>query len=461
MSDRNKYLALNFVNWSKVFLSKWVLRNRDLHGSKSEINLTFTSTKLKFVSTFTQKTLFALLLISVLTFGQKRKVLFIIADGIPADVIEKVPTPNLDSISKIGAYERIYVGGDQGTFNETPTISAVGYNSLLTGTWANKHNVWDNYNQMPDYHYYTIFRFFKEQYPKGTTAVFSSWEDNRTVLVGEGLPQTGSLKLTYHFDGLEKDTINYPHDPQRDFMHRIDESVSTQAAKTVRENAPDLSWVYLEYTDDMGHMYGDSPQFYKAVEYMDEQVGRIWQAIQYRENKFHEKWSIWITTDHGRTASDGKGHGGQSERERTTWLVTNEKDLNAYAKSGQAAIVDIMPSIADDLGLKIPKDHLWEIDGVPLNKKISLSEPRLTKVGNELHLSWKPWENKGKVKIYLTTTNYFKTGGKDVYQLMKTVPLKNGQAVLQVNKLPADFYKVVLEGKNNTVNTWWINPVKQ
>src|SRR6185437_13381567 len=122
-----------------------------------------------------------------------KKVLYIIADGIPADVIERVHTPNLDAIAREGAYLRAHVGGDKGTYSETPTISAVGYNSLLTGTWANKHNVWDNENQHPDYRYWTIFRLLKDQLPRKTAAVFSSWQDNRTVLVGEGLPQTGGL----------------------------------------------------------------------------------------------------------------------------------------------------------------------------------------------------------------------------------------------------------------------------
>src|SRR5450432_2894598 len=87
--------------------------------------------------------------------GQK-KALFIIADGIPADVIEKVPTPTLHAIANEGALLHAYVGGEKGGYSQTPTISAVGYNSLLTGTWVNKHNVWGNDIVAPNYSYYTI-----------------------------------------------------------------------------------------------------------------------------------------------------------------------------------------------------------------------------------------------------------------------------------------------------------------
>ena len=79
----------------------------------------------------------------------------------------------------------------------------------------------------------------------------------------------------------------------------------------MQEKGPDLSWVYLEYTDNMGHTYGDSPQMYDAVEVADQQIGKIWTAIQQREKKLDEEWLIIITTDHGRDAATGKDHGGQ------------------------------------------------------------------------------------------------------------------------------------------------------
>ena len=100
------------------------------------------------------------------------------------------------------------------------------------------------------------------------------------------------------------------------------------AADYIREKAPDLSWVYLEYTDEMGHRHGDSPQMDKAVGYADAQIGRIWQAIKYRMANYHEDWVIYITTDHGRDPKTGRNHGGQSDRERNTWIVTNARDLN-------------------------------------------------------------------------------------------------------------------------------------
>src|SRR3954470_5923422 len=119
-------------------------------------------------------TFICLLVSSALTAQNKpRKAVFILVDGIPADVIERVSTPSLQSMAQVGKYMRAHVGGEKGTYSETPTISAVGYNSMLTGTWVNKHNVWDNDIKAPDYHYPTIFRLLKNQYPDKKTAIFS------------------------------------------------------------------------------------------------------------------------------------------------------------------------------------------------------------------------------------------------------------------------------------------------
>lgn len=389
-------------------------------------------------------------------FAQQRtpKTVFVIVDGIPADVVEKVPTPHLDSLAKIGYYKRAYVGGEKGTYSQTPTISAVGYNSLLTGTWVNKHNVWDNDIKDPNYHYPTIFRLFKTQYPARKTAVFSSWLDNRTKLVGDGLPQTNRITMDYRADGYELDTITFRHDREKTYMSRIDDRVVDEAVNCLTKQAPDLSWVYLEFTDDMGHRYGDSPQLYAAVEKMDAQIGRLSRAIQRRQQQFAEDWLLVITTDHGRDIKTGKNHGGQSDRERTTWIVANRPGLNAYGQQMQPGIVDLMPTIARFMHIQLPTEIAREVDGIPLTGPVSLANPEARLEGDQLLISWKAFEPAGTVNVWLTTTNQFETGGKDTYQLLGKVPLKQQKASFSVKGKPSALYKIWLEGPSNSVNQW-------
>jgi predicted AlkP superfamily pyrophosphatase or phosphodiesterase len=294
--------------------------------------------------------------------GLVPKAVFIIVDGIPADVIESLSTPALDDIAAHGGYTRAWVGGEAGGESESPTVSAVGYMSLITGTWSNKHNVYDNDVNDPDYRYWDIFRIAKAHNSELRTAIFSTWTDNRTKLLGDGLPEAGGTKLDFHADGYELDTARFPQDDGGEYIRNIDDAVATEAARHVLESGPDLSWVYLEYTDWISHEYGDSPEFADAVTWTDELVGRIWSAILRRQAANNEDWLIVVTTDHGRAASDGRDHGGQSERERTTWMVTNSNRLNAHF-AATPAVVDILPSIATHLKLDMPDDVRRGLDG--------------------------------------------------------------------------------------------------
>lgn len=387
--------------------------------------------------------------------ARARKVVFIIADGIPADVLEKATTPNIKKVMAAGTYLPAYVGGELGTYTQTPTISAPGYMDLITGTWGYKHNVWDNAVKAPNYQYQNIFRLLKEARPAAKLGIFSTWLDNRTKLVGEGLPAAGNVTFDYHADGYDLDTVAFPHDKGSLYTHAIDDKVVAEAAQCLRQNAPDLSWVYLEYTDDMGHRYGDSEQQQRAVGYVDEQVGRIWAAIQARTKHHAEDWLLVLTTDHGRDAATGKNHGGQSARERTTWLVLSDKNVNSYARRQPAAIVDVLPTIAHFMQLPLPQATQRELDGVPLIGPVSLAQPRVAAGSDSLRLSWTALGTKTeKVKVWLTPTNNFKTGSPDQYRLLATVPLARQRLAFSRAAYPEAFYKIVLEGEHNTLNCW-------
>jgi hypothetical protein len=400
--------------------------------------------------------LVTLLFLSVNVHAQLRKVVFIIADGIPADIMEQSALPALKKMAGSTGYARAHVGGDKGSYSQTPTISAVGYNSLLTGTWVNKHNVWDNDIKDPNYHYPTIFWYLKQAKPALTIGIFSTWTLNRTLLAGDSLRQTGYLKVDYSADGFELDTIRFPHDKHDLYIHQIDEWVAAKAAFYIEQKAPDLSWVYLQYTDDIGHQYGTGQEMKKAIVMLDNQLSKIFQAVETRQKNTGEEWLIIVTTDHGRSNGEGKNHGGQSDRERTTWIYTNAKNLNGYFYHNQPGIVDILPSIASFLQIQIPRKYLFELDGVPFNADLSIINPEAKLENEQIKLTWLPVEKSGNLRIWLATTNNCRNGGDDNYMLMGEAPSEKGNFQFSVKDIPSPFYKVVLEGDHNSLNRWII-----
>ncbi|HNA14191.1 MAG TPA: alkaline phosphatase family protein, partial [Cyclobacteriaceae bacterium] len=221
----------------------------------------------------------------------------------------------------------------------------------------------------------------------------------------------------------------------------------------ILEKGPDLSWVYLEYTDDMGHRYGDSPETRDAIQKADTQIGRIWNAIQAREKKSGEEWMIVITTDHGRDAATGHNHGGQSDRERTTWITTNVNNLNAHFRETPGA-VDIAPSMLSFMNIAVPKEVSNEMDGVSFTGPVSVSNLKASRQGNKVLLTWNVLNAKGKAEIRISATNNFKTGTPDVYKTVGTVAVKQGKFEFELPDSASAFQKIMLVAPDNTVNVW-------
>lgn len=386
-----------------------------------------------------------------------KKAVFILIDGIALDMYHKAYTPNLDDISKTGSFSEAYVGGQKDHISESPTISAVGYNSLLTGVWAHKHNVFGNAIKNPNYNYPTIFKLLKDSDSSKKIAIFSTWQDNRTKLIGEGLEQTNFIKMDYSFDGLELDKQKFPHDPLKKYLKRIDLEVATKAANYLYTHGPDLTWVYLEHSDDVGHMLGDSQELYKTISYEDFLVGIIWEAVELRSQKNAEDWLFIITTDHGRSPEDGKHHGNQSNRERNIWVSLNKPVDNRYFTNNAIAITDIMPSIAHFLDIKIPQNTLYELDGVNFFDQADAVNFQGTCINREfLHLKWQA-ENDiiTKAKILISYTNEFKNGGEDSYKILGSVDIEQKEAQFKI--FPPEncqYAKVVLQTKKHSINTW-------
>ena len=385
--------------------------------------------------------------------AKTKKAVYIIVDGVPADMIERLQTPNIMDIARKGGYHRSYTGGEVGSYTQTATISAIGYTNLLTSTWYNKHNVGGNSNLKPNYNYWTIFRIAKEQQRPVKTALYSSWTDNRTVLIGEGKEETGKVKIDFVKDGYDLDKNRFPKRAKELHIFDIDEQISKDAAEGIRKDAPDLTWVYLWYTDDAGHIEGNGAFFDEYTMKADKQIGRIWEAVQYREKNFDEEWMVVVTTDHGRE-ENGYGHGGQSERERTSWISTNVK-TNKHFETNDLAIIDITPSICRFLDFEVPQDILWEQDGQPFIGQTDIANLKTLPYDDSVSLTWDCYNKKADATVYVACANKFNTGGTDEWIKLGEVKSGTGRYDVDLSKLPASkFYKFVVVTPHNHINRW-------
>jgi len=196
----------------------------------------------------------------------------------------------------------------------------------------------------------------------------------------------------------------------------------------------------------------------QAIGYLDNQIKKLTDAIAYRTKNFAEDWLIVLTTDHGRDAIEGKNHGAQTDRERTTWIVTNQANTNAYFKQSNPAIVDILPSIASFLKINIPEKNKVELDGVSFFGPISIAQPSAAIVNDSLVIKWKSFEKKGKVQVKIATTNTFKDGGEDAYQNIATVNVTQEGITLSTKQFASNYFKIVVVGANNSLNIWVKKP---
>jgi len=399
--------------------------------------------------------LVALLCTNVLAASPKtRKAVLIVVDGIPAPTMERLQPPTLMAIARQGHYHRAYCGGEIGSYSETPTVSAIGYTNILTGTWMNKHNVTGNDNLSPNYHYPTLFRIAKDQQRPVTTALYSSWIDNRTVLLGENKDETRNLTIDYVFDGYDQDKTNYPDEKDDLHIQKIDGRVCQEAARSIRTDAPDLSWIYLWYTDDAFHAQGHGTVTDKAVMTVDEQLAPVWEAIQYRMREKDEEWLVIVVTDHGRTF-DGHHHGGQSADERTVWMITNQRRTNRQFFRPTLSHVDINPTICQWMGFQVAEEVALERDGISFIGKTDIYDLKAEPYDNTVRLRWQHEGPNTTATVYIATTNDFSTGGHDKWQKVAEVPAKQeGMSIDLTQYGDSKFFKFAVKTPYVTLNRW-------
>lgn len=260
------------------------------------------------------------------------------------DVLAEVETPSLDALISTGAYS------DHAT-TTLPTLSGPAWSSMLTGVWPAKHGVTSNaftgsrYDRFPD-----LMTRIESARPELETFVAADWlplvrGDTVPPLIGEA-PDRKVVLDGYALGWDDADAA------------AVDSAVAA-----LRGGDPDVLFVYLGDADETSHRaFSIGRPYREAIARADRRIGRLLEAVRARPRYAEEDWLVLVSTDHGRRA-DG-GHGGDTEEERTIFVLAHGRGFPAGGLGGPPRIVDLVPTALAHLG--IPLDPAWELDGRPL-----------------------------------------------------------------------------------------------
>lgn len=140
--------------------------------------------------------------------------------------------------------------------------------------------------------------------------------------------------------------------------------VLTEAALAVLKNEnPDLLFLYFGHLDSVGHGYGfhpKSPKYTNGIEEIDDHLIRIFKALDARPKRATEDWLVLFFTDHG---GQGRGHGGGRTvpEIRMGFLIVHGDGAQKGKIADKVSNADIVPTALTHLGIAI--DANWRLEG--------------------------------------------------------------------------------------------------
>jgi hypothetical protein len=291
------------------------------------------------------------------------KVLVIGTDGTRWDLLEKAmkagQAPNLARLRREGFGRPSLLRYGPGTL----TLSEVGWSSIASGVWEDKHGVdGTKLNMDPGQAtkngYLDFLTRIENARPRLSTFIASDWDNL-------GLPLNGGPIF-----GTAMDANFAARVPAESIANwdRGDVEVTEAAERYLGHGNPDAGFVYLGLVDETAHLAGSATQVYAdAIATTDKRIGRLLRAVRGRASYPFENWTIVVVTDHGErplTEPSILAHYGKTKLELTSFLIGSGPGLGSNVR--KPLVVDINPTVLHALGLRVPRS--WKLDGRSLSK---------------------------------------------------------------------------------------------
>lgn len=284
-------------------------------------------------------------------------------------------------------YHKAYTGGIVGEPSEASTMSGPGWASIMTGVWADQHGVLANYtSQRSSPRHPWVLRMLKDYNPQLQVNSTVTWPPIHRF-------------FTDQFSGISAKEFNS--------ANLAADNEAVKFTKSYIEVGADVNFVQLSWPDYAAHRHGYGPIYDKSLETAFAHMEELRLAVEARQRDFpQERWLILATTDHGRTASGGSGHGGNSASEKTVFIASNlppNAELTdpvpiagldpLYAHAAHTAIV---PTILRHMGALQAADAM-RLDSIPLIGDLGLRKVRVDRKNKRL--TWHS-EKTAEVPIY-------------------------------------------------------------
>jgi predicted AlkP superfamily pyrophosphatase or phosphodiesterase len=276
------------------------------------------------------------------------------ADKLPMALLIGIDGFNLDRLDEVRdattlrRLRDLYLRSETRIYPDgiTSTVSGPGWSTIAAGVWPDKHRVLDN-----DFHGHDLATHpnllvrAKQADHTLTTYAITSWPPLHEYVFAGDVDHRLALGGNHDWAGNDR-------------------KAGADAVRQLTESDHRLGFVYFGSLDEAAHKHGSrSPEYDAAIVAVDGYVQALLDAIAVRENRETEDWLILLTTDHGHRPEGG--HGGQTDAERSTFLIGIGEALDdELARTGR--LVDIAPTLLAHVG--VAADPEWALDGRSLLK---------------------------------------------------------------------------------------------
>lgn len=350
-------------------------------------------------------------------FSQKEtKVLFIGVDGVRSDALLQANTPEINALAAAGVIT--YTSWHLGT-----TVSGPSWSAMLTGVWEDKHGIVDN-------SYVHATQGGNEVNPNWTDFPYfpTRVREHRPNIVAYQITSWLPMSFNVQNDGWGDSTGTNVSNNYKIWVPNDDDCRDAAISILTTVEDLDVLFVHLDDVDAQGHSNGftpGNPDYVNMIQYKDQQVGAIIDALEARPNYANEDWLVLMTTDHG---GIGTGHGGATTQERLIWWLARGANLPAGYEISVEAGAEFNDSLANEAPLLVDIavtaiDHLlptvdpeaeptWDLDGKSWIKRLAGVTGRLDPIREQLgNVRISPNPNSGRFTLgipadFTGTLNY-------------------------------------------------------